>query len=160
MKSKKAINRREWLGRMIAAGAAATFGSAVVSSCSDDKSAGKKDVAAKASGVVADLGSRINCVNCGHCMPCDFGVDIPGVFVFYNSALEEGIIPSETPSRAEARRFLTEYDATIPDTAQAHRCITCYHCAGKCPQNIFIARQMERITELTESLRDRLCTDD
>ena len=89
-----------------------------------------------------------------------FGVDIPGVFVFYNAALEKGIIPSETSTRSETRRFLSEYDSTIPDAAQAHRCITCYHCAGKCPQNIFIARQMERITELTESLRDRLCTDD
>ncbi|MBR5440303.1 MAG: 4Fe-4S dicluster domain-containing protein [Prevotella sp.] len=159
MKRTSRLSRREWLGRMIAAGAAATFGSAVVSSCGDDKSDGKKGPD-KATGVVADLGSRINCINCGHCMPCDFGVDIPGVFVFYNAALEKGIIPSETSTRSETRRFLSEYDSTIPDASQAHRCITCYHCAGKCPQNIFIARQMERITELTESLRDRLCTDD
>ena len=149
------MDRREWLGRMFAAGTMA------LAACDDSSTAVATREAIAAGGVVADSMRKINCINCGHCMPCDFGVDIPGVFLFYNKALDEGIVPDTSGNidRGEARRFLTALDREIPDSAQAHRCITCYHCANRCPQNIFIARQMERITSLTETLRDALCAD-
>ena len=162
VKEKQTISRREWLGRIVSATAASVAGGVVMASCG--KEDGTSDGVAKASagGVVASVAQKIRCVNCGHCMPCEFGVDIPGVFLFYNRAIEEGFLPSEDaePTRAEARRFLSEYDKALDDKVQAHRCISCYHCAGNCPQNIFIARQMDKITELTEKLRNRLCQDD
>lgn len=157
MKGKLTFSRREWLERVVLTAAASVAGGAVLSACgNNDKDKGESS----ANGVVAPTAAKIHCVDCGHCMPCEFGVDIPGVFLFYNRAIDERFLPDSDVTIAHARHFLSEYDSTIADVAQAHRCITCYHCAGKCPQNIFIAREMEKITMLTESLRNRICQDE
>ena len=49
----------------------------------------------------------IGCTTCAYCMPCKYGVDIPGNFAFYNKAVTEGRLPlpdSSAPDFEEKRK--------------------------------------------------------
>ncbi len=35
----------------------------------------------------------ISCTECEYCMPCPYGIDIPGVFAHYNRCINEGNYP-------------------------------------------------------------------
>lgn len=107
--------------------------------------------------------SHGKCTDCGQCMPCLYGVDIPAVIRFHATAEADGLVPDDTlaPTSAEyrtaARRYLGKYERAIHHTHQAHRCIQCWHCLGTCPENIFIVEELEKITALTDKMRDSLC---
>ena len=94
----------------------------------------------------------IPCTACAYCMPCPYGVDIPGNFSFYNEAVNEHILPlpvSTDPDYAERKeRFLTGYREALPADARANQCVDCEACLSKCPQQIRIPNQMSRIVEL------------
>ena len=71
----------------------------------------------------------IPCTTCSYCMPCPFGVDIPGNFAYYNDAVDQKILP-------------------LPDKSKwANQCTDCEACLPKCPQQIRIPNQMARIVE-------------
>ena len=105
----------------------------------------------------------VPCTDCKYCMPCPYGIDIPGVFSHYNKCLNEGnVINSENagadnPSRKEylrARRaFLVGYDRAVPSFRQADHCIGCGRCVTACPQGIKIPEQMQKISAYVESLK-------
>ena len=99
----------------------------------------------------------IGCTTCAYCMPCKYGVDIPGNFAFYNKAVVEGRLPlpdSSAPDYEEKRKaYLDDYRAAIPDKARANRCQDCGECLKKCPQQLPIPTHMSRLVEMTRKKR-------
>ncbi len=95
----------------------------------------------------------IPCTACSYCMPCPFGVDIPGNFARYNEAVEQQILPLPDKQAADyatrKQQFADSFLKALPDTGKwASQCIDCEACLKKCPQQIRIPNQMERIVEL------------
>ena len=98
----------------------------------------------------------IGCTACQYCMPCPYGINIPGIFKFYNDSVnnETYISSKEQEGYARARRkFLLEYDKAIPTVRQADHCIDCKQCMPRCPQHIRIPRELQRIDKYIESLK-------
>jgi len=90
----------------------------------------------------------IPCNLCQYCMPCPYGIDIPGVFDVWNSACTDDRLPEDPASpkyAADRRRFLADYDRAIPDLRQAEHCIGCGRCVSHCPQRIDIPERMAEI---------------
>ncbi|MDO4549779.1 MAG: aldo/keto reductase [Planctomycetia bacterium] len=105
--------------------------------------------------VILDF-QTINCTECNYCMPCPYGLDIPGIIMHYNRCLNEGNFPNvndeENYQRAR-RAFLIGYDRAIPKLRQAAMCTKCNLCHPECPQFIRISDEMEKIDQFVEKLR-------
>lgn len=98
----------------------------------------------------------IECTGCQYCMPCPYGIDIPGIFKFYNKEVNAGtyVTSKEQEDYARARRkYLLAYNKAIPTIRQADHCISCGKCTKRCPQGIFIPRQLKRINDYLEKLK-------
>ena len=80
--------------------------------------------------------TRIPCTQCGYCMPCPGGLDIPLLFDAYNS------VASSTAPVA-ARKY-----AQIPVHASA--CLGCGDCEKRCPQQLPIREHMKRLADFFE----------
>ena len=94
----------------------------------------------------------IPCTTCAYCMPCPFGVDIPGNFAYYNEAVNEKVLPlperSSDDYASRKQQFIDGYRQALPDqNTWAHSCQDCEVCLSKCPQQIRIPNQMARIVE-------------
>ncbi|MBN1429727.1 MAG: aldo/keto reductase [Anaerolineae bacterium] len=74
----------------------------------------------------------IPCTQCGYCMPCPNGVNIPRNFDVYN----DGSI-YDKPDWAR-----NQYQQWIPVAERADQCIACQDCEQKCPQAIRISEWM------------------
>ncbi len=98
----------------------------------------------------------VPCTACQYCMPCPYGINIPGIFKFYNDNVTAGtyVKSKEQKDYARARRkYLLAYDEAIPTVRQADHCIACRKCERECPQNIRIPNQLRRIDAYIESLK-------
>ena len=98
----------------------------------------------------------VPCTDCKYCMPCPYGVDIPGVFMHYNKCVNEGNISenAQDPAYRKARRaYLVSLDRNLHKLQQANHCIGCAQCVEACPQRIAIPGQMRRIESYTEQLK-------
>lgn len=97
----------------------------------------------------------IPCTDCKYCMPCPYGIDIPGVFWHYNKCLNEGYIVNEGNRKyRDARKaFLVGYDRSVPKLRQANHCIGCEQCIPLCPQRINIPQKLHHIDDYVESLK-------
>ena len=99
----------------------------------------------------------IPCNECNYCMPCPYGIDIPGVLSYYNRSIKESNLPNkgrEHPDYRRARRaFLVGYDRSMPYIRQASHCIGCGQCIEHCPQRINIPAEMQKIDALVEQLK-------
>lgn len=98
----------------------------------------------------------IPCNDCKYCMPCPVGIDIPAILLHYNKCLNEGNVPESTQDAnyREARRaFLIGYDRSVPKLRQANHCIACGKCKVHCPQRIDIPKEMQRIDNYVEELK-------
>lgn len=98
----------------------------------------------------------IPCNDCKYCMPCPYGLDIPGIFVHYNKCVNIGLMPGspEEENYSELRRnYLIDYNRAIPTLRQADHCVNCNKCTPHCPQNIRIPQQLERINNTIEQLK-------
>ncbi|MDR0394173.1 MAG: aldo/keto reductase [Tannerella sp.] len=101
----------------------------------------------------------IQCTECQYCMPCPYGLDIPGVFAHYNRCVSAGkmLKNSNDENYKNARRdFLVGYDRSIPRLRQADHCIECNECLPKCPQQVKIPEEMRRVDQYAERLKQRL----
>ena len=98
----------------------------------------------------------VPCTTCQYCMPCPYGLDIPGIFAHYNKCINEGNVPASSQDenyRKARRAFLVGYDRSVPRLRQANHCIGCNQCVHHCPQNIDIPAQMQRIDHFVEQLK-------
>lgn len=77
----------------------------------------------------------IPCTNCGYCIPCPEGVDIPRILKIYN----DGIMYDKVESAK------TDYQMWVPAENKADLCVVCGECEEKCPQNIPISDWMAKI---------------
>lgn len=101
----------------------------------------------------------IPCNDCKYCMPCPYGIDIPGIFVYYNKCKNEGTLPHDTQDKAYARlrrSYLLGLNRTIPKLRQADHCIGCAQCEPHCPQNIRIPDELHKIDAQIETLKQEL----
>jgi predicted aldo/keto reductase-like oxidoreductase len=99
----------------------------------------------------------IPCTTCAYCMPCPYGVDIPGNFAYYNEAVNSHILPLPDKQAADyvtkKQQFAEGLRKALPNVESwARSCADCEECLSKCPQQIRIPNQMARIVEL---LRNR-----
>ena len=100
--------------------------------------------------------NTIPCNDCKYCMPCPYGIDIPAIFVHYNKCINDGnLINDENDSgyRAARRAFLVGYDRSVPKLRQANHCIACGQCVSHCPQRIDIPKELRRIDDFVEQLK-------
>ena len=98
----------------------------------------------------------VPCTTCEYCMPCPYGIDIPGIFAHYNKCINEGNVPSSSQDEdySKARRaFLVGYDRSVPRLRQASHCIGCNQCTPHCPQSIRIPEELHRIDRFVEQLK-------
>lgn len=101
----------------------------------------------------------ILCTECQYCMPCPYGLDIPGVFAHYNRCVSAGkmLESSKDENYKNARReFLVGYDRSVPRLRQASYCIECDECRTKCPQRIDIPKQMRLVDAYAERLKQKV----
>ena len=117
----------------------------------------QKEFAALERAAKAYLGDdTIPCNNCNYCMPCPYGLDIPGILGCWNGAVAEGRLP-ENPSDPDyavnRRRFLIDYERSVPALRRAERCTGCGRCSPHCPQSIDIPAAIRRVDDLVEKLR-------
>lgn len=85
---------------------------------------------------------KVGCTGCRYCMPCPKGVDIPGIFHYYNlTALQK-----KSSARFEFARNL----GIRQEPVFASQCIGCGKCEKHCPQHINIR---EKLKEADRELR-------
>lgn len=77
----------------------------------------------------------IPCTNCGYCMPCPEGVDIPRILKIYN----DGIMYDKVEDAK------SDYILWVPAENKGELCVECGECLEKCPQDIPIPDWMEKI---------------
>ena len=98
----------------------------------------------------------VPCNDCKYCMPCPYGVDIPGVLLHYNKCVNEGNLSntSRDENYVKARRaFLVGYDRAVEKERQASHCTGCKECNSHCPQRINIPQELQRIDKYIEDLK-------
>ena len=105
---------------------------------------------------------NIPCNDCKYCMPCPYGIDIPAIFVHYNKCKNEGSLPIDQGDenyRKLRRQYLIGLDRKVPRLRQADHCIGCGQCEPHCPQNIRIPRELHKISNFVESLKQDTLTE-
>jgi hypothetical protein len=99
---------------------------------------------------------NIPCNDCKYCMPCPYGIDIPAIFVHYNKCKNEGSLPmsvGDPDYRRQRRQYLISLDRVVPRDRQPDHCIQCGQCEPHCPQSIHIPRELRKIDEMIEQLK-------
>ena len=100
----------------------------------------------------------VPCTGCQYCMPCPYGIDIPGIFAHYNKMVNEGLLlaePDDEASSAERRayrkarrEYLKNYNRAVEPQRQADHCIGCGRCLHECPQRINIPARLAMIEKV------------
>ena len=89
-------------------------------------------------------------------MPCPYGIDIPTIFKHYNSCVNDGYIAQSTEQKDFKKLkkiYLSTYDKAVESIRQADHCFSCNTCVSHCPQHIRIPRELRRIDNYVESLK-------
>ncbi|MBI5833805.1 MAG: aldo/keto reductase [Armatimonadetes bacterium] len=79
------------------------------------------------------------CTNCGYCLPCPQGLDIPSLFALFNSAGALGGGPRQLARALYGQKAEGE---------RASACAACGECESKCPQHLPISEWMPKVQEL------------
>lgn len=150
------MNRRQWLGRV----GSIALGSVAVTSCGRPEVTSEVEVVSSRIADAYEPISQIDCVACDNCMPCPYGINIPGNLIFVDQARYRGYLPGDLDDpdfASKADTFFDRFQNSIPDPAQAQHCISCGQCLPMCPDHIDIPRRMAQITALTDLIRNLRC---
>ncbi|MCH5207039.1 MAG: aldo/keto reductase [Oscillospiraceae bacterium] len=85
---------------------------------------------------------KVGCTGCRYCMPCPKGVDIPGIFYYYNLMYME--------KKGSARFEFVQNMGLRKEPGFASQCVGCGKCEQHCPQKINIR---EKLKEADRALR-------
>ncbi len=85
---------------------------------------------------------KVGCTGCRYCMPCPKGVDIPGIFHYYNLTGMQG--------RLETRFEFARNVGMRETPGFASACVGCGKCEQHCPQRLPIR---EKLREADRALR-------
>jgi len=80
--------------------------------------------------------SPLPCTNCGYCMPCPNGVEIPRIFQLYSEAMMY-----DEPRTA---RFFYRGPNGLKEEQRADQCTECGECIDACPQEIDIPEWLQK----------------
>lgn len=83
----------------------------------------------------------VPCTNCGYCMPCPHGVDIPGNFTILN---DRHMFDNEQAA-------IWNYNREMDEEHRASACVACGECEPKCPQQIPIIESLKRVRKELET---------
>lgn len=87
---------------------------------------------------------RVPCTGCRYCMPCPFGVDIPGVFHSYNMLAAEGWF--------SGMRQYVMCTLLRKQPSYASLCRKCGKCETHCPQHIPIREKLQETAKAMEGI--------
>jgi len=79
--------------------------------------------------------SKVSCTGCEYCMPCPFGVNIPGSFTIYNEFYMYGNLEEKKRSY----KFIE---------GNADKCRECGKCEKVCPQKLSIRKYLKDVAKL------------
>ena len=87
--------------------------------------------------IVSLINSRVQngCTGCKYCMPCPFGVDIPGNFRVWNTY----------HMYQNYNMVKRRWEVELADGKQAKNCAKCGKCEAACPQKLSIRQNLERV---------------
>lgn len=102
--------------------------------------------------------SPVPCTGCAYCMPCNFGVDIPTIFAAYNDMVAAGQVPDLNGPTDEAfmqkmQNFNTYFNQKVGPGNHPRLCTQCGACKTRCPQEIDIPAELEKIRNLVRPMR-------
>ncbi|WP_312701356.1 aldo/keto reductase [Sedimentibacter sp.] len=89
--------------------------------------------------------TKVPCTSCGYCMPCPYGVNIPGCF----TALNDKYLLNYKNSRWKYIQTVGGFSA---EPAFASKCTECGKCEKHCPQNIEIRKQLKVVKKEMEGV--------
>ena len=79
---------------------------------------------------------KVGCTGCRYCMPCPKGVDIPGIFYYYNLMHIE--------KRMDSRMEYIQGLSLRREPGFASLCVECGKCEAHCPQKIPIIEELKK----------------
>ncbi len=86
------------------------------------------------------------CTLCGYCMPCEHGVDIPGNFSLFNRVKFFG-------QEQWARHVYAGLERHRDGDRSARACQECGTCLPKCPNNVPIIDQLQKVAAMLSDPR-------
>ncbi len=87
--------------------------------------------------------TRVPCTACAYCMPCPYGVNIPGCFSVYNDKYLLNL-------KRNRRKYMQTLGITSKHPAYASLCTECGKCERHCPQNIAIRKELKAVKKEME----------
>jgi hypothetical protein len=87
--------------------------------------------------------TKVGCTACNYCMPCPYGVDIPGNFRAYNVSYTDGYF-----------KGIMEYALCTTmrsNQSFASKCVECGVCVPHCPQAIMIPSELKKVKRRFEN---------
>lgn len=86
----------------------------------------------------------IPCTDCRYCMPCPYGVNIPGMFEIYNRF---------EMFKNEDMAYQSYWGPMVDMDSRADKCVACAQCVPQCPQQIAIPDQMMQVHGVLSALK-------
>ena len=87
--------------------------------------------------------TKVPCTACGYCMPCAFGVDIPGCFSNLNDKYRMG-------GSGYRFKYAQSLGAISARPGFASMCTECGRCEPHCPQHIEIRKELKLVAREME----------
>ena len=92
---------------------------------------------------------KVKCTGCNYCMPCPFGVNIPGCFSAYNASYSMGYVEG-------LKQFAVSTGMTAVKSGSPSLCTKCGKCEPLCPQQIPIIKELIPVKKRMEPFFVRL----
>ena len=87
---------------------------------------------------------KVGCTGCGYCMPCPFGVDIPGCFSLYNA---HHLFPHDQSAKFQ---YFGRHGGLMGGVSYAGLCRECGKCEKACPQHLPIRDRLRDVSREME----------